>query len=187
MTYSIHLLFSCFFTILVFVAGTNFTRNKREANTLHPYNYRIDGRYGQRNWGNYYPKCYLKRQSPIDINLNNIKFGNFETSLRTTNIDTKPLEVEMRNNGYTAYVSYYWACCAPKIYGGPLKDVYEFMSLHFHWGPNNTCGSEHSVDGKHTTMECHMIFRNVKYGTKEEALDHPDGLCVFALRYEVCM
>lgn len=185
MTYSYHLVF-CFSLIFVHsVAAKNLTRQKREAVTLQPYNYRLAGRFCQRNWGKYYPKCFLNSQSPIDINLNTIKQGDFPTSLRTTNIDTKPLEIEVRNNGYTAYVTYYWACCAPKIYGGPLINTYEFIGLHFHWGKDDTCGTEHAINGEHGSMEAHMIFKNVKYQTKEEALDHPDGLCVFACRYKV--
>lgn len=176
----------CFITIFClfsFTDGKN--RTSREAVTLQPYNYRVLGRFGQRNWRTHYPKCGLKEQSPINIDLKSIKRGDFPTNLRTTNIDTKPLEIEIRNNGYTALVTYYWACCAPKIYGGPLADVYEFKGLHFHWGTNDTYGTEHSVDGKHGVMEAHMIFKNVKFETKEKALDHPDGLCVFACRFQV--
>lgn len=183
MTHSIHfLLLLC---LIFATAANNLTRTKREANTLHPYNYRVLGRFGQRHWGDWYPKCSFSRQSPINIDMKRIRYGDFSTSLRTTNIDTKPLEIEIRNNGYTAYVTYYWACCAPKIYGGPLTDIYEFLSLHFHWGTNDTCGTEHSIDGEHGALEAHMIFKNVKYATKEKALDHGDGLCVFALRFKV--
>lgn len=173
------------FNLIFFVIANDLTREKREAVTLEPYNYRLAGRFSQPHWGDYYPKCYLTRQSPINIDLSTIKSGVFPTSLRTTNIDTKPLEIEMRNNGFTAYVKYYWACCAPKIYGGPLTNVYEFIGLHFHWGKNDTSGTEHSIGGENAAMEAHMIFRNVKYATKEEALDYEDGLCVFALRYKV--
>lgn len=185
MTHSIHFIIPICFSFIFFTAANNLTRTKREAVFLQPYNYRQQGRFGQRNWGNSYPKCSLKSQSPINIQLSKTRYGDFPTTLRTTNIDNKPLEVLIRNNGYTAYVSYYWACCAPKMYGGPLTDVYEFIGLHFHWGKDDTSGTEHSIDGEHGAMEVHMIFKNVRYETKEKALDHDDGLCVFALRYKV--
>jgi len=31
---------------------------------------------------------------------------------------------------------------------GPLDAAYEFLNLHFHWGTNNSVGSEHANDGK---------------------------------------
>lgn len=35
----------------------------------------------------------------------------------------------------------------PSLSGGPLKGRYEFSQLHFHWGENDTMGSEDSIDG----------------------------------------
>lgn len=35
----------------------------------------------------------------------------------------------------------------PIITGGPLSGTYEFAQLHFHWGENDTMGSEDSIDG----------------------------------------
>lgn len=35
----------------------------------------------------------------------------------------------------------------PTITGGPLSGTYEFAQLHFHWGENDTMGSEDSIDG----------------------------------------
>lgn len=35
----------------------------------------------------------------------------------------------------------------PTISGGPLSGTYEFSQLHFHWGQNDTIGSEDLIDG----------------------------------------
>lgn len=35
----------------------------------------------------------------------------------------------------------------PSISGGPLSGTYEFSQLHFHWGENDTMGSEDLIDG----------------------------------------
>lgn len=35
----------------------------------------------------------------------------------------------------------------PTITGGPLSGTYEFAQLHFHWGENDTMGSEDLIDG----------------------------------------
>lgn len=36
----------------------------------------------------------------------------------------------------------------PTISGGPLNGVYEFSQMHFHWGDNDTMGSEDLIDGR---------------------------------------
>ncbi|XP_026670748.1 carbonic anhydrase 7-like [Ceratina calcarata] len=36
----------------------------------------------------------------------------------------------------------------PWMRGGPLgKDEYQFMNVQFRWGPDNSLGAEHSIDG----------------------------------------
>ena len=32
--------------------------------------------------------------------------------------------------------------------GGPLTEAYQILQLHFHWGSDDTKGSEHTLDGK---------------------------------------
>lgn len=73
----------------------------------------------------------------------------------------------------------------PTISGGPLTGVYEFLQLHFHWGDNDTVGSEDLIDGRSYPMELHMVFYKKVYRNQREALDHPDGLTVLAFFYEV--
>lgn len=66
----------------------------------------------------------------------------------------------------------------PLLSGGPLNGVYEFAQLHFHWGNNDTHGSEDEIDGKSYAMELHLVFFKQEYLDSTAALDHPDGLCV---------
>lgn len=66
----------------------------------------------------------------------------------------------------------------PTISGGPLNGVYEFAQLHYHWGDDDTHGSEDEVDGKSYPMELHLVFFKQEYLDSTAALDHPDGLCV---------
>ena len=35
------------------------------------------------------------------------------------------------------------------FYGGPFgNEQYQFLQLHFHWGSDDTKGSEHTIKGK---------------------------------------
>ena len=72
-----------------------------------------------------------------------------------------------------------------KIRGGPLKHKYSFYAMHWHWGRDNTCGSEHLVNGQKTALELHCIFINEKYPTIDLALKNRDGLAVLAVLYTV--
>lgn len=73
----------------------------------------------------------------------------------------------------------------PTISGGPLHGEYEYSQLHFHWGENDTMGSEDLIDGISFPLELHMVFYKKSYRNQRAALDHQDGLTVLAFFYEV--
>lgn len=73
----------------------------------------------------------------------------------------------------------------PSFTGGPLNGVYEFNQLHFHWGDNDTMGSEDLIDGQSFPMELHMVFYKKTYRNIRSAMDEQDGLAVLAFFYHV--
>lgn len=73
----------------------------------------------------------------------------------------------------------------PYVFGGKLTTEYEFEGLHFHWGEKNDRGSEHMFNGVRYAMEMHLIHRNKKYKTIDEATQYHDGLCVIAFFYQL--
>lgn len=73
----------------------------------------------------------------------------------------------------------------PLLSGGPLKGVYEFAQLHFHWGDDDSHGSEDEIDGKSYAMELHLVFFKKEYLNSTAALDHSDGLCVLGTIFTV--
>ena len=54
--------------------------------------------------------------------------------------------------------------------GGPLKGKYEFLEFHFHWGPNNTTGAEHTLNGETLPLELHIVFQKIKPKPKTQKL-----------------
>jgi len=129
--------------------------------------------------------CSGSAQSPIDI----------ETSKTVTpSSDPGPItltgyDVEMTakivNTGHTAKMTLEGT--QPTISGGrlPAGDTFEFAQLHWHWGSEDSHGSEHTIDAKIYPMEVHLVHWNKKYGTIGEALKHTDGLAVIGFMYEV--
>ena len=53
--------------------------------------------------------------------------------------------------------------------------------MHFHWGADDSVGSEHTVDGKSYAGEMHLVHYNSKYGNYSNALNHADGLAVLGV------
>lgn len=73
----------------------------------------------------------------------------------------------------------------PLLSGGPLKSKYSFEQLHFHWGLKNNEGSEHTIDGRYSSMEMHALFRNTKYDQISDATNYRNGLAVLGFLFEV--
>lgn len=73
----------------------------------------------------------------------------------------------------------------PSVTGGPLHGIYEFSQLHFHWGDNDTLGSEDLIDGVSFPMELHMVFYKKQYRNIRAAMEEQDGLAVLAFFYHV--
>jgi len=57
----------------------------------------------------------------------------------------------------------------------PTHDDYFLLQLHFHWGRDNTRGSEHQVCGNPSSAEMHMVFANTKAYSANRA-DPESGL-----------
>nr|CAD7588113.1 unnamed protein product [Timema genevievae] len=83
------------------------------------------------------------------------------------------------NNGHSAEVSI--KSDLPIILnGGPLTEGYTFQQLHFHWGSESTLGSEHTINGRHYSMEVHLVHYKSSYGSLQNASNFQDGLAVVA-------
>ena len=60
------------------------------------------------------------------------------------------------------------------------------LQLHFHWGSDDSRGSEHTINGEEFPMEMHIVHKKVGL-TLEEALATPDGLAVVGQMFEVAL
>ena len=61
---------------------------------------------------------------------------------------------------------------------------YQMLQLHFHWGSDNSRGSEHTINGEEFPMEMHIVHKKVGL-TVEEALGTSDGLAVVGQMFQV--
>ncbi|XP_073821667.1 carbonic anhydrase 2-like [Musca autumnalis] len=134
-------------------------------------------------WALEFPSCGLSRQSPIRIDL--LAYLNSYPPLVFENYKT-PSIVHITNNGRSVEIQYPDDAAKPQISGGPLPSdtTYQFVNVHFHWGSDDSRGSEHVIYGQRFTAEVHAVHFNTKYGSLEEALNHSDGVAVLTILYE---
>jgi len=135
------------------------------------------------HWATEYKTCSGKYQSPIDIEENLVTKVNLPL-LRFHNIDELPTGANITNNGHTVVLQLNYTSQV-MISGGPLTPTYKFTQLHFHWGVNDSLGSEDLINNHSYPMELHMVFSNTDYDDDKVALTKSDGLVVLAMFFEI--
>ncbi|TMW43960.1 hypothetical protein DOY81_010960 [Sarcophaga bullata] len=144
------------------------------------------GNMGPDHWSEHYNQCSGKHQSPININDVDVVNRTF-TKMLFNEFHKPSISTSVFNNGHTVLVKMTFDKDAPSIAEGPLegKGVYQFQQLHFHWGEDNTVGSEDRINDIAYPMELHIVFRNSKYESIDAASRADDGIAVLAAFFEV--
>ncbi|KAB0792335.1 hypothetical protein PPYR_14294 [Photinus pyralis] len=132
---------------------------------------------GPLTWSECFPAAKGERQSPIDINPDELKTFVPTQKLTWKYIPENTERITNTGNGWKVEVN----GSGSELSGGPLKDKYVLEQFHCHWGGSDTEGSEHTINGKKYAGELHLVHRNTRYSSVEEALKHPDGLCVLGI------
>ncbi|KAL5287418.1 CA14.2 family protein [Megaselia abdita] len=140
----------------------------------------------QDSWGEDFPDCSGKEQSPINlINANETKASPISFNGYATKF--KGNDLVLTNNGHSAELSYENIPNEgkPSISGGILgEETYILEQIHFHWGGGNRRGSEHTIDFKAYDLEAHLVHRNSKFESVAEAAGQENGLTVLGFLYE---
>ena len=67
--------------------------------------------------------------------------------------------------------------------GGPLDHAYQLEQLHFHWGAEDSRGSEHTVDGRRFPMEMHLVHHRHHYHKHKE--NDEEAIAVLGVFFEI--
>ncbi|XP_032687846.1 carbonic anhydrase 2-like [Odontomachus brunneus] len=140
---------------------------------------------GPSTWPENFPMCSGKNQSPININDKTVKTENMPP-LEICG-PNKKYSMTVVNNGHTIMLkSSESSDNLPRAMGGPLgNSTFRFEQLHFHWGKDDSEGSETTINNRSFPMEMHAVFVNEKYETMDNALNYPDGLTVLGYLFDV--
>ncbi|XP_035000754.2 carbonic anhydrase [Hippoglossus stenolepis] len=125
--------------------------------------------------------CGGERQSPINIETKNAVVNKALDAFTFTKFDDKHAIKYITNTGHAVK-------CVLKentveVSGGGLGHVYSTLQFHFHWGSNDSMGSEHAMDSKRYPMEMHIVTKR-KDLTLDKAVKTPNGLAVLGFFIE---
>ncbi|KAL7733274.1 hypothetical protein ACLKA6_004774 [Drosophila palustris] len=143
--------------------------------------------HGPEHWAEDYKRCSGKFQSPINIDELNVEKRDYP-DLEYYNFDSIPKSVHIKNNGHTVLVTMSFAKGKePRVRGGPLetKAFYQFEQFHFHWGENDTVGSEDTINNQAFPAEMHVVVRSLDYPDFDSALGQDHGIAVLAYFFKI--
>jgi len=141
--------------------------------------------HGPADWYQTYPVCGGASQSPIDIQTHGLQRQNNLKVFDFINYNQVSSNVfVLSNNGHSFQVT--MPDNSVRIHGGGLADHYALEQFHFHWGKDNTEGSEHLVNGKAHALELHLVHYDItKYSSVSAALADPNGVAVLGVFVDV--
>ncbi|XP_055586530.1 carbonic anhydrase 2-like [Uranotaenia lowii] len=150
------------------------------------FSYQDKDKNGPSNWHRNAPQCGGRYQSPVMLNSTSALFVRNKRPLQLIGQTNQPLSIKLANDGHSAKFTFVWnEGERPYIRGGPLKNKYFFEQFHFHWGANNSIGSEHVLDYRRFPLEVHLVFYNGLYESFDAAKEQVDGLSVMGLFYTI--
>ncbi|CAC5361125.1 CA [Mytilus coruscus] len=142
------------------------------------------GIHGPSHWHEEYPDCAGVMQSPVaissekatyDVSLLQFGFKGFS--------ELVDANMTMKNNGHTVQVDI--VDTSLRTHGGGVTGGYKPVQFHFHWGADNSKGSEHVIDNHHYPMEMHIVHYSDRFQKIEDAIDKPDGLLVLGFFFQI--
>ncbi|XP_046683942.1 carbonic anhydrase 1-like [Homalodisca vitripennis] len=170
--------------ITLFLAAIQQSEALAQMHASHiDFGYDVDGLLGPDKWVNQFQTCSGKYQSPIDIEEELVERVSLPP-LVFQGFSELPRESVIINNGHTVMLQFNHTSPVT-VSGGPLPGMYQFAQLHFHWGYNDSYGSEDTINNHSYPMELHMVFFKTDYQSVDEAMQYKDGLLVLALFYEI--
>jgi len=147
------------------------------------WSYKLGDHSGPNHWEY---ECKKEFQSPVNIV---VSTSTVFPALSFWNYELQPATASIENNGHTVKLSTepHRPRETPLLSGGGLPHSYKFAQIHFHWGAEDSKGSEHLVGDTQYPMEMHLVHYKAVHDTIKDALVEGayDSLAVIGIFFEV--
>jgi len=114
-------------------------------------------------WVTDYPECGKDNQSPVDLHTVDVALKDHKTPISFSSFDLvnkdtclvvnngNTVTINMKKNANSSY---------PILSGGPFNSTeYSFIQAVFHWGNDDTKGSEHTIRGSTYPLEMQLLHQ----------------------------
>ncbi len=132
--------------------------------------------------------CEGRRQSPINIQTANLTLPKNFINLffKRDYFEAGKLKGKYSNDGHSIkFTPSRWEKSRIVHLISKEKNIKARLAqFHFHWGANDSYGSEHAYDGKFFPLELHFVHLNQKYDETNDHLDHGDGAIVVGFMFK---
>jgi len=163
----------------------------------HGWHYNQNMIGGPEDWGKALDsRCLGSQQSPIDIKTSStthvIKGSKGTRPLKFTNYQqVNGSDFKLINTGFS--LGFKMKKPSPSICkiegaGGPLmSESFHLTQGHFHWGSDDSVGSEHTIDGQSSSLELQLVhLRSALLPfSATSPLDTYDGLVVLSFLFQI--
>ena len=143
---------------------------------------------GPSQWHTEFPTCGrgFSSQSPININTAKTIAGRDLLRVEYSHEASALQSIRLKNSG-TALQATVQASQTVTVSGGSLSpgQHYKLAQFHFHWGSDDSAGSEHWLNGAQSPMELHILSYNTNYPTMQLAMSATKGIMVTAVLFEL--
>jgi len=142
---------------------------------------------GPDTWGAVAPACDASNQSPIDLDGTVAEVVDSMDALVLANYNQLDLGIEefILRPGFECKISGWDGMTAipiPTLSGAGLTKTYKLYYVYFHWGTDDTQGSEHLINGITYPMEVQFIHYDEAFESTIANWDGPTGQYMSAKR-----
>ena len=135
-----------------------------DENKAKIFSYDENDEFGPQNWGALNRNCNGFKQSPIDLRESSARSAPTNQSLIIDGFKSVPESITIYNNGHSAAMKFNFKNSTIRIRGGPLDVPYILDNVHWHWGKDDSFGSEHTLNRQRFSAEAHFVTYSSVYG-----------------------
>ncbi|PAA65965.1 hypothetical protein BOX15_Mlig023467g1 [Macrostomum lignano] len=128
--------------------------------------------------------CGGRAQSPIKLIYSEARYDTDLPPYSIVEDNTPGRKFKVYNDGHKVSIFFSSAMMNVTVPGHP-NSCFRPHSIHWHWGADDSHGSEHWMEGRHYPLEGHVVMWNCQFYSKfEDAANSFSGLAVLGILYE---